>query len=351
MAINVEKIIEEYGQYYLKSGQNMNRLKAAIMTMGETTKLAMTSLKTEETIYQMANFEFETFIQPFRKAFEAKGSVTFLPNKIELQHIKADLSFYPHDIEDNWLGFLAGQGENAAANIQQWPIVRWMLEEYVAKKIEEDTELDVIYNGVRNEAGTTPASCMDGLKKKIQLGAADTDYPINVFADLGDVPTVGTFDFIEEFSERLPQNVQRRKVLIFVAPEIVRLYLKDKRAAGYYNIASDGQINTTIDFTNHELVGLPSMSGKADIFGTFKENILSLTKRGSNSSNFDIQKADREVKFLADWWAGVGFGCNKLVWTTAKTAGLPVTESSGSGSGSGSGAGGSTGGSESGSGS
>jgi hypothetical protein len=136
----------------------------------------------------------------------------------------------------------------------------------------------------------------------------------------------------------MPDNVIKRKVLIFTAPKFVRAYMKNKRDAGHYTIVNDSQITPRIDFTNHILVGLPSMIGTTDMFATFKENILALKKRGPRATNFDLQKSDRSVKFLSDWYAAVGFGCNQLVWATEQTVAqtpqptTPQPASSGSGS-------------------
>ena len=33
----------------------------------------------------------------------------------------------------------------------------------------------------------------------------------------------------------------------------------------------------------------------------------------------DIQKYNRQIKFLVDWWEAVGFGYNCMVWTTRET--------------------------------
>ena len=68
------------------------------------------------------------------------------------------------------------------------------------------------------------------------------------------------------------------------------------------------------------------MKGTDDIFSTMKENLLWLVNR--NKFDFDIQKENRMVKVLADWMEGVGFGCNAMVWTSARTVGQEASRCS-----------------------
>ena len=40
-----------------------------------------------------------------------------------------------------------------------------------------------------------------------------------------------------------------------------------------------------------------------------------LKKNENNKSNIKIEEYQRSVSFLADWWEGIGFGINGIVWT------------------------------------
>ena len=328
MPINITDIVTEYRNYYLKSGQNLSRVKAALMQPDVTLQQFGTRMYIEDTVYQMANPIYESLVQPFRKNFEAKGEVEFVPNKIELNHLKVDLSLYPHDIEASWFGFLAGDNSK---KLEDWPIVRYMLEEYLAKQVLEDKELHAVYKGEYNATGNTPISSLDGLKKKLVEAANNTKYPLNVISGINPFSAVSILDQIEKYDEKINSLYTSAPLIHFLAPKWVRLMKKDKRAKGYYFIDSADKINDTIDFTNHVVVALPSMSGTDDIFTTVKQNLFHLVKRPNNynAMNVDVQKADRQIKILVDWWEAVGFGCNKLIWTTSETIG---NQSSGSGS-------------------
>lgn len=319
--VTIDDIITAFGKYYLKGSQNKSRLLGVPFISGTTLRIpGMRHVNTTDTIYQMANPIFSKLLQQFQKSFTAKGGVDFHPNEIQLRQCKVDQEVYPHDIEESWLGFLAG---DSSRNIDQWPIVRYLLEEYIAQMIEEEKETDVVYKG--EYAAPTSGSAgsgehiFDGFHKLLQVGAADTDYPINVVSDIDELDVDTAFDQIENFSKGIASQFSKHNIMIFVAPEFERAYLEGKRAKGFYNITNDGQIGTRIDFTRHTVVGLESMAGTTDIWGTMPENMFHIMKRGDGLQNIDLQKSDRMVKILMDWWEAVGFGCNKLVWASSET--------------------------------
>ena len=82
--IDVDLIVKEYGKYYENAGQNKSRIKRALMQEPETVHKYATRIKTSDTVYKMANEEWDDVLQPFRLDFEPSGGIKFIPNKIEL---------------------------------------------------------------------------------------------------------------------------------------------------------------------------------------------------------------------------------------------------------------------------
>lgn len=322
MALQLTDIINEFGKYYLDSKQNRDRLLRGLMQGSETlTTPGIRHIPTDDTIYQLANPMFTELLQGFQKQFTPKGNADFHPNTIQLQHMKVDYAVEPHDIEESWLGFMGGK---SSKDIEAWPIVRYLMEEHLTKQVIEDKENEVVYKGKLGTVtpGTASAAntVMDGLRVQLVNGAADTKYPINVISDMGAALTLAdALDYIELFVDKLPHKVQNKKLTIFVAPEVVRAYLRLKRNAGWYEVTNDSQFGTRIDFSNFTLVGVASMIGTLDIWATMPQNILHLYKRDFSTAKVDMQKFDRQVKMLIDWYEAVGFGCNQLVWTTTET--------------------------------
>ena len=320
--INVDLILEEYGRFYENSGQGMDRLKRALTVPATTLEKYATRINTKDDIYKMATDEWEDVLQPFRIQFEPKAGVKFIPNAIILNHIKVDAQFSPMGVYHSWMAFLEGDQNK----IENWPITRYFVEVYLKKKIDNNRELKAVYKGVRDDNGTTPESCMDGIKRKLIEGANNADNPINVIHGVDPFTEENIFDEIEAYDRKIDELYDGENIIHFVAPKWVRAMKTAKRAAGYYFINSPDQINADIDFTKHVVCGVPSMKGTDDIFSTMKENLLWLVNR--NKFDFDLQKENRMIKVLADWMEGVGFGCNAMVWTSARTVGQEASRCS-----------------------
>lgn len=317
--INTDFIVEEYGRIYQQRGQGLDRIKRALIQKAETLERFATHKRTTDDIYEMANDEFQPVLQPFRVQFEPMGGVKFHPNKIVLQHIKVDLRFSPDTIIDSWLGFLEGEGVKR----EQWPITKYMIEVYLKNQIDYDREINAVYFGERDDAGTTPSTCMDGIRKHLIKGAT-SNYPINVVQGIGALEEDSVLDQVEKFSKSFKPIYQNAPIIICVPQEYKRAFLENKRAAGFYWLNGPQDINSNVDFTKHVVMGLPSMAGSTDMFAFVKGNLLWCTRKDKFA--FDVQKGDRYVKILGDWREGIGFGCNKMVWATAETVGTPSAE-------------------------
>ena len=319
--LTIDDILEEYGHYYEKNNQSTQRMIMGFMEGPETTKFATHIDTKKDTIYKLVNPLFESVLQSFQLGFTPKGKASFLPNPIHLNHMKVDYAFYPQVIEDSWMAFLKG---DSSRNIEDWPIVRYMLEVYLVQKAIEDKELHEVYKGVFAEPTEGVASAlgtnMDGILKRLKIGAVDFEKPINIIDGIGELNKDTIFDQIEMYDEAISDKYTGQKLIHFVSPEFKRAFLKDKRSKGYLFIDSIDKLTPDIDFTEHVIVGVPSMRGTKHIFTTIKENFLHLTNGKEVSPNdVDIQKYNRQIKFLVDWWEAVGFGYNCMVWTTRET--------------------------------
>ncbi|MDL2308346.1 hypothetical protein LJC53_02045 [Bacteroidales bacterium OttesenSCG-928-C03] len=279
-----------------------------------------TKMVTDDTIFKLANNIFNPVLQAFQKGFTPKGAVEFIPNPIMLRPMKIDYKFYPTDIESSWFAFLSGE---SSRTLESWPIVKYMLEEYLVNQAVEDKELNEVYKGVWEEPEEgvpgLAGKSMDGFRKHLLDGANHPTYPINVIEGVGELNEDSIFDQLEFYDKQISELYTGKRLIHFVAQKWVRAFKSAKRANGYYFIDGADKINASIDFTQHTVIGLPSMNGTNDIFTTMTENMIHLRKRDLDKIHVDLQKQDREIKFLIHWWEAVGFGCNKLVWTTDAT--------------------------------
>jgi len=316
MSIIVTDIVREYGAYYINSGQNMARLNRLLLFGRETTKIAR-QIKTDDTVYRLAESNITSLVQPFQKTWTPKGNITFVPNPIELFKMKVDLDIYPDDIEDNWLGFLASENQNR----KEWPLIRYIMEQHLIQKINEDLELKIYYKGVHQApaagtAGNTETS-MNGLQHHLK-----NNEKVNRL-NMDSLEASIIYEQLEEAYKQISEVYQNVPMLICVAPKWRRAFLLDKRSQGFYQKTGPNEIDDSLDFSPAKVKGLPSMIGTDDLFITPNQNLLHLTKKGSNAATFRVEESKRCVSIMTDWWEGLGFGLNEVVWTNVEAPTAP----------------------------
>jgi len=315
--ITTEAIIQEYGAYYMDAGQNKKRILQLLSQARELTDLA-TPIKTDDTIFRLANATFRTLVQPFQKAFTQKGGVTIIPNEIRVFRFKIDDEFIPDELYATWLGFMTQK----SVDRKDWPFVKWLIEVYYARQIDQDMELNEYYKGVyaapvAGVAGVDGTG-MNGLQKQLQTGVnAGTINSVDIEAL--DASTI--FDQVELFTDSIAEVYQGIKMNVFLSRAWYKKYMQDKRAQGFYQRTSEKMIDAGIDFTPLDVKPLACMVGTDDIFCTPVENLLHITPATITKNQFKLEEAKRSVAVMADWAEGLGFGIDQAVWTNIQSTG------------------------------
>lgn len=317
MAITTTDIVREYGAYYIDAGQNKKRILSMLSQGREIVNYA-TPVKTDDTIFRLANATFRTLVQPFQKNFTQKGGVDIVPKEIRVFRFKIDDEFMPDELYATWLGFLAAPNVNR----KDWPFVKWLVEVYYKNQIDQDMELNEYYKGIYQApaAGTAgdAGTCMNGVQKLLKDGvAAGKMKPINI----GKLDAATIFDQVEAFTDEISEVYQGIKMNVFMSRKWFKKYMQDKRAQGFYQKTSDKEITNGIDFTPLDVVPLASMVGTDDIFCTPKPNFIHVSPETLTKNTFKLEEAKRSVAVMGDWAEGLGFGIDEIVWTNITASG------------------------------
>lgn len=317
MAITTTAIVQEYGAYYIDAGQNKKRILNMLSQGSEIVKYA-TPIKTDDTIFRLANATFHSLVQPFQKTFTQKGGVDIVPNEIRQYRFKLDDEFMPDEFYATWLGFLTAQ----QVDRKEWPFVKWLIEVYYKNQIDQDMELNEYYKGVYATplAGIAGAdgTGMNGVQHLLRAGVEQGT--INSI-DIGTLNASNIFDQIEAFTDEISEVYQGVKMNVFMSRHWLKKYLQDKRVQGFYQKFSEKDIDSGIDFTPLSVIGLASMVGTDDIFCTPAQNFLHVAPATITKNSFKFEEAKRAVAVMADWAEGLGFGINQAVWTNIRKAG------------------------------
>lgn len=319
--ISTTELVDQFGDYYLNNGQNMNNLHMLPYEPFGTAEEG-TIYETDQTVLREGNVRTEEVLQPYQHEFTPKGGVKILPISIFLQNAKVDVKILPNQLKKSWAEFLLSNDLDPVA----YPLVAYIIEKYLIPKVQEDLELNAIYKGKyvapeENVAGAA-SEIMNGVETILnELEAADKlDWITS-----GTVPTdVADFvDYVENFVAAIPEKYRYKTKMCIQMNRTLRDRFKKgmrKKYNTYYNQAglpSGATDNVTVmDHDNITICGQASMIGKNKIWCTPKENFIVPVKGFSNKSAFDVQKIDRYVKFLSDWWIGVGFIQPELIFAT-----------------------------------
>lgn len=313
--ISIADVITEFGAYYIKNSANKKNLRRQIF-QGLVTPGACTPIITDDTVYRVSGADIAEVLQPYQDAFTKKGDMTFEPKEIPLRQMKIDWEDNPSRLKASWLGFLAANNTDR----KTWPFIKWLIEERLVQRSKHDRELQAYFKGeyAAPTAGTAGAAgtVMDGFKTLIDAGLVDGS--VNEVSLEGGLTTANIFDQVEAFADNLPETWMGLDVSIFMSPGWHKAYHRDKRnTLGVQPSYKKG--DEVVDFSENKLVALPSMSNTDYIFATPKFNMLHLSNR-QRVENFQVEGSKRTVSIYSDWWEGVGFMDNDLVYAYAPAA-------------------------------
>lgn len=316
----VADIITEFGAYYLKEGQNTQRLVKQLNEASETEQ-AFTTVVTDETLWRGSESTISRLLQPFQKAWTPTGEVTFTPVEIRQYPFKMDFQDHPDDLEATWLGFLASENLDR----KTWPFVRWLVETHLIPKIKEDYEMNEIFAG--ELAAVTPGTpgaagiAMNGIKFIRNAHIDDTRItPITLGALATDPATF--VDQIEDFADQINKKYWNQTMDLNMSRTNARRFYRGMRAKYGKDTDFDG-VRMQVDGTNLFVRGLASHEGSDIIWTTPKTNAVRLMKKNQNMNRVQIENVDRQVKIYTDFYSGIGFIIPEIVFTNELEVNVP----------------------------
>lgn len=307
MRINIDEIIEEYGEHYIDGGQGISQLQEVIME--RTDKLKIYPLyPTEDTVLRFATSSIGGVLQAFQKDFTllSGNTVEFKPQNVPLYHFKIDELISPDEIFPSWLGFLASNNLDRT----EWPIVRYIVEKLIWPKFYEELETEEVFKGIPGSIvkGTAlgAGNVMAGIRKQIRDGYAAGETNV---VTLGAVPSdpVDFVTYVENFVKAIPKRIRKHIRHVEMSSENEEKFRigNDNK----YNTNYERQPNTATVRHNSNITvfGSDDMEGSDMIYATIHENKVNPVKAMENKGRFDIQKDKRNVAMMTDLWIGVGF--------------------------------------------
>jgi hypothetical protein len=277
------------------------------MQVGMVTEGYLKPVPTEHT-YVSPNVRMSDIVQAYQPKFTPKGTGSFDQVANTLQLMKIDIKFEPEDLDryhDSWMVEWVEQGKSRL----EWSFPRWIWENVIMPKFEDNMEIQVAYNGVYvapvdGQAGVTMNSC-DGIGTKLSKAIlAGGVVPFQ----MGNITPSTSVSYMEDFCKRLPFAYRFSKLPIFCAPELAADFYFDRRERFGRNVDYTATDSQQVEAYNKIITPLPSMAGSKRMICTPNRNIIKGLKRGANP--YPVvrwQEQDRMLKGLSEFYRFYGF--------------------------------------------
>ncbi len=307
MSISVASLNAEYGALYRPGTQSLKDLRKKMYRTEQATANTLTVLETDSTVYEGANSELGEVLQSYQDVFTPKGDLEITPNKFILYKQKIDVSLNPDVIEASWAGFLAAKDLDR----KQWPVVKWLLENHILAKKNEDFEEKAIYKGVYTvpTSGTPNAAnqSMNGFGKIIADGITGS-LIVTVPSGAWSTDPKTFVEQIEAWYAALPAKFRKALKWLRMSEDLELRYQMGRREKYNMHYAQITDLAKIQDFPNCSVIGLPSMNGSQRIWTSTEGNAVLLYKRKTDGFIIKDSTTLRDgVDIKSDWWAGVGF--------------------------------------------
>ena len=306
--ISLQDLKTAFGTYIGTNQKDILRL----LTQPTVSEKYMTTVASQDLVYRASKAVIDDLVQGFQKTWTPKGKAKFTPIEIPQRRHKIDLSFYPDEIMETWLGFLGDE----ASDRKVWPITRYIIEQLILPKVLDNRELKLIGTG-------TYAAPVDGTAQAVGLSmdgfctilrAKHTAGNSNVnFIPLEPLTEENIFDQVEHFGKNVDALYIDLSMNVFLSRKWYAAYHRKRRDLHGMDTNYTG-MKDVIEGTNLTLVPLPSMTAENIIFTTPKENFIRLINRNNGASNITVESIDRQIKVFADWYESVGFGIEEAVF-------------------------------------
>lgn len=226
---------------------------------------------------------------------------------LKIRKMSFDVQIYPQLLWDTWLGLMD-------ARTPTDPLVP-PFEEYfmtaLTDQAAEDLEMDAIWTGVYNAAGSTPADTMDGLLTKVAAEIVTGEIPAgNIFAGAA-ITVNNAVAQLEGVKKKVAVQYRNKKLKLFCSVTVKDLFEENYRAlygALPYNTKFEKLV---LDGTNIELCPIPGMKTSQRIIITTQENIVFADYP---EGMINVQEFDRSLKILGDYRAGIEFCDGEIIW-------------------------------------
>jgi len=332
--IDTSELAEEFGGYMSQFNIKLEIMKMLThpteSQMYMTTKMAINSWKASKSL-------ITSVVQQFVSKWTPLGGSTFTPIEITNRRHKVNLPITPDDITDGWLSYLY----NEQVTPDKMPITRYIIEELLRPRIDEDIEMKLIATGeyeeldevTEGQAGQATGKSMDGYLTILKDIKADPENKANFYEQDEDaewyndgvVDEENVLEVIEDYAKWVKKTAplyHSKGMDLLIDPEVHDMFQYAYRDAFPLTKNDDG-MRVGPDFSKLRFAPIEAMRGSGIWFCTPKENFIRLIHQNeaAGATRIFLQVQNYDVKVFAEFWLACGFALQELIF-----ANVPETE-------------------------
>lgn len=317
--IDVEQLRTEFGTYLSQSGTNLQIHSQVFNGFTSAPYFRDVAALTE---YRAIQSQINSVTQQFNAVWTPAGNVKFTPITVKNFRHKINYPIIPADVLDSYLLYL--YDETLAPD--QMPITKYIIHEQLYPKLLEDIEKRMIFKGKFVEkadpnASSTPEDSMDGLAYQLIKHKANTSTRIKFPPLTINWDTATPLQIVQFFQSFVDAIDKKFGITEIFASDTIRT----KYIRAYETVFGGGQKyvggmnpEAKIDFSSIKIVALDGMEGLPIVFATTSGkngNMIKLRYKNTPPQVInDVQKHGYEVRLFGEYWLGVGFEFEDLVY-------------------------------------
>lgn len=284
----------------------------------------MSTIITDKFEVRASQAAIDSVLQTFTPKFTPKGKAKFTPMTIKQYPMKINIEIYPSDIIDDVLGYLYDE----SLEPKDMPIVRYIVEQLIKPKLDEDRELALCKGRYKDpqQSGSTftpneaDETCDGFVTQLCDLKkASDTDitWLLDGTAALGEGEEL--LKQIEQAVDSVSPLYKNKTMFIHADPDLVVKYGRAYRNKYPATKNEDGE-KIKVDFSRFTFGPIEGMRGTGAFFITPKQNFKHIMSRDPKTMGLRMTTDDYAAKILGEWREGVGFWIKEAIFAYLPTA-------------------------------
>lgn len=317
--VDTTELKTEFGKYVSSDKLSIfNKLVGPISCTGY-----MSTIITDKFEVRASQAAIDSVLQTFTPRFTPKGKSKFTPLTIKMYPMKINVSIYPSDIINDVLGYLYDE----KLEPKDMPIVRYIVEQLIKPKLDEDRELALCKGRYKDpvavEDSFTPNKAEETCDGFITIlcdlkKASDTDvtWLLDGTAALGEGEEL--LKQIENAVDQVSPLYKNKTMFIHADPDLIVKYGRAYRDKYPTTKNEDGE-KLKVDFSRFTFGPIEGMRGTGAFFITPKENFKHIMSRDPKTMGLRMTTDDYQAKILGEWREGTGFWIKEAIFAYLPT--------------------------------